>query len=81
METIKDLQELMQDDIVTLMCAWSNGGDSILTAEEHCTLIGFDSIHAVLLILFNLHCFHSTVNSTFCLGCADHTSGDPVVIL
>lgn len=38
METIKDLQELMQDDIVTLMCAWSNGGDSIPAADVNdCT--------------------------------------------
>ena len=29
METIKDLQELIQDDIVCAMSAWSHGGDSI----------------------------------------------------
>jgi len=28
-ETIEDLRELIQDDIICAMAGWSNGGDSI----------------------------------------------------
>ena len=30
---------------------------------------------------FVFHCFHSTVNSSFCLGCVAQMSGEPVAIL